>query len=158
MCIVYKRHFFDLLIVSRGTLMKKFTSNSQKIGELGEEVACKYLINKGFSIVERNYTKKWGEIDIIANKDNKIYFVEVKSKSVNVLPEIGKDGVTYETKGYRPEENMHPWKLKRLSRTVGTYLISKRVGNTLWQFDLLTVFLDLDNRKARVQRLENIVL
>ncbi len=131
--------------------MKKFTSNSQKIGELGEDIASKFLMKHGFSILERNYTKKWGEIDIIAQKDGKYYFVEVKSKSVETL-----DKVSYETN--RPEDNMHYWKLKRLSRTVQTYLIHNRIGNTPWQFDLLVVYMDLDKRTARVRVVENIIL
>ncbi len=131
--------------------MKNFTSNSQKIGELGESVACNYLEKHGFSILERNYTKKWGEIDIIAQKGEKRYFVEVKSKSVANL-----DFVSDKTN--RPEDNMHPMKMKRLRRVVETYLISKRLGYIDWQFDLLVVYLDIDNRKARVKRMENIIL
>lgn len=132
--------------------MKNFTSNSQKIGELGEDIACKFLMKQGFSVLERNYTKKWGEIDIIAEKDDKRYFIEVKSKSVSSL-----DFVSYETTG-RPEENMHPWKMKRLRRVVETYLISKRLGAVDWQFDLLIVYLDLEERKARVKKVENVIL
>jgi len=56
-------------------------SKSRKTGDLGESIACRFLINKGFSIVERNYLKKWGEIDIIAKKDGKAHFIEVKSVS-----------------------------------------------------------------------------
>ncbi len=141
--------------------MKIFTSNSQKIGELGEDIACNYLIKHGYSILERNYTKKWGEIDIIAKKNEKLYFVEVKSKSITSL-----NFVSYETSDKnltdnstgRPEENMHPWKLKRLAKTVQTYLIHKRIGNTPWQFDLLVVYMDIESRKARVKVLENIIL
>lgn len=131
--------------------MKVFTSDSQKIGLLGEDVACKFLMKHGFSILERNYTKKWGEIDIIAKKNNKFYFVEVKSRKVQDI-----DLVSYETN--RPEENMHPWKLKRLSRTVQTYLIHNRIGNTPWQFDLLVVYLDINNRKARIRVMDNVIL
>ena len=134
--------------------MKNFTSISQKIGELGEEVACKYLIKQGYSVLERNYTKKWGEIDIIAQKDETLFFVEVKSKSVSDLGIVDQSN---ETTG-RPEDNMHPWKLRRLSRTIQTYLIHKRIGNTPWQFDLLVVYLDIDRRKARVRKVENIIL
>lgn len=137
--------------------MKIFTSNSQKIGELGEGVACKFLMKHGFSILERNYTKKWGEIDIIAQKGDKRYFIEVKSKSVSSLDfatGFNEDGK--ETN--RPEENMHPWKMKRLRRIVETYLISKRLGYVDWQFDLLVVYLDIDHRKARVKVIENIIL
>ncbi|MFA6392807.1 MAG: YraN family protein [Candidatus Paceibacterota bacterium] len=137
--------------------MKNFTSNSQKIGELGEDVACKFLMKHDFSILERNYTKKWGEIDIIAQKGDKRYFIEVKSKSVSSLDfatGFNEDGK--ETN--RPEENMHPWKMRRLRRIVETYLISKRLGYVDWQFDLLVVYLDIDHRKARVKVVENIIL
>ncbi len=134
--------------------MKKFTSNSQKIGLLGEEVGCKYLINKGYRILERNYTKKWGEIDIIAQLNDQLYFVEVKSVSCETLPDFSTENPFVK----RPEENMHPWKIKRLSRTVQTYLIHKRIGNTPWQFDLLLVYLSLKDRKARVRILSNIIL
>src|SRR3989344_3418362 len=119
--------------------MKNFTSNSQKIGEIGEDVACKFLMKHGFSILERNYTKKWGEIDVIAEKWNKRYFIEVKSKSVSDL-----GFVSDETN--RPEENMHIWKMKRLRRVVETYLISKRLGSIHWQFDLMIVYLDIEKR------------
>jgi putative endonuclease len=135
--------------------MKKFVSSSQKIGELGEDVACKFLMKHGFSVLERNYTRKWGEIDIIAEKNNKRYFIEVKSVSCVTLPDFSDDN-PFETK--RPEENMHPWKLKRLRRVVETYLISKRIGHIEWQFDLLLVYLNLNERKARVRVIENIVL
>ncbi len=134
--------------------MNKFTSNSQKLGQLGEDIACKFLMKHGFSILERNYTKKWGEIDIIAQKDGRFNFVEVKSVSCVTLPDPKDDNPF--TK--RPEENMHPWKLKRLSRTIQTYLIHHRIGNTPWQFDVLLVYIDTKNRVARVKTLPNIVL
>jgi putative endonuclease len=134
--------------------MKIFTSNNQKIGELGENVACTYLETHGFTVKERNYTKKWGEIDIIAEKAGKLYFIEVKSVSCATLPDFTKD----EPNRKRPEENMHPWKMKRLARVVQTYLIHHRIGNTPWQFDLMLVYLQMDDRTARVKTIENIIL
>lgn len=137
--------------------MKNFTSKSQKIGELGEDVACEFLMKHGFSILERNYTKKWGEIDIIAEKENKKYFIEVKSTSVSSLDYVS----SFNEEGNavnRPEENMHPWKMKRLRRVVETYLISKRLGSIDWQFDLLIVYLDMEKRQARVKVMENVIL
>lgn len=133
--------------------MKVFTSNSQKIGKLGEDVASIFLTKKGFNILERNYTRKWGEIDIIAEKNKKLYFIEVKSVShtfgVN-------NTVTRET--FRPEENMHPSKLGRLKRTVETYLIHNRTGNREWQFDVLLVYIDLFHRKSKVVVIPHIIL
>jgi putative endonuclease len=138
----------------RGKMPKIFTSEKQKIGEIGENVAVKFLVKHNFSIIERNYTKKWGELDIIAEKDKKIYFVEVKSISKKNL-----DIVTRETLDlYRPEENMHRWKLKRLSRIIQTYLISKRLDAREWQVDLLVVFLDIENKKAKVKVFRDIIL
>jgi putative endonuclease len=138
--------------------MKNFTSNTQKIGELGEDVACKYISKKGFSILERNYTKKWGEIDIIAERNDVLYFIEVKSRSVSSLELSSRMFDDKESDRTRPEDNMHLWKLKRLARTIETYLIHHRIGNKTWQFDLLIVYLDLEQRKARIRKIENIIL
>ncbi len=148
---------------------KVFTSEKQKIGEIGENIACKFLVKQGFTILERNYTKKWGEIDIIAQKSvkeekgskysDKLYFIEVKAKSV-VKYALDKDNVNRETiDRYQPKDNMHPWKLKRLSRTIQTYLVShKETDNMEWQFDLICVFLDLEQKKARIKLVEDIIL
>lgn len=141
---------------------KVFTSEKQKIGEIGENVACKFLVKHGFTILERNYTKKWGEIDIVAQRQEngglKLYFIEVKAVTrdlSNVSRITSKDGLDQ----YRPEDNMHPWKLKRLSRTIQTYLVSKHVSErTEWQFDLLVVFLDMNNKKARVKVVSDVIL
>jgi len=136
--------------------MKNFISKTQRIGELGEDVACKFLVRHGFSILERNYTRKWGEIDIVAEKENKTYFIEVKSKSVESIEFMQR--LLDKKESNRPEENMHPWKIKRLRRVVETYLISKRLGNKAWQFDLLVVYLDIEKRFARVKVVDNIIL
>jgi putative endonuclease len=139
--------------------MKNFTSKSQRIGELGEDIACNYLVKHGFSILERNYTKKWGEIDIIAEKWNKRYFIEVKSKSVSDLYFVfSPKSIWQENETNRPEENMHIWKMKRLRRVVETYLINKRLGSVHWQFDLLVVYIDIEKRLARVKIVDNIIL
>ena len=134
---------------------KVFTSETQKIGEIGENIAVKFLVKHGFSVLDRNYTKKWGEIDIVAEKGNKLYFIEVKSVS---RPDLG--NVSQETLDqYNPEDNMHPWKLKRMSRTIQTYLLNKKITDEKeWQVDLLVVFLDIKNKKARIKVVEDIIL
>lgn len=142
---------------------KVFTSEKQKIGETGETVAVKFLMKHGFHILDRNYTKKWGELDVVGEKGNRLYFIEVKSVSRETLPIIAKNDnsdVSHETMGeYRPEDNMHPWKLKRLSRTIQTYLVSKKIPEDMeWQVDLLVVFLDMKNKKARVKVVSDIIL
>jgi putative endonuclease len=130
---------------------KIFTSKKQKIGEFGENIAVTYLVNHGYIVIERNYTKRWGEIDIIAEKDYKIHFIEVKSVSRE------RKSTKY-TKNYRPEENMHPLKLRRIHRTIQTYLTDREVPDDIeWQVDLICVYLDDTQRQAYIKRIDNIV-
>ena len=126
-----------------------------KTGQVGESVAEKWLIKKDFSIIERNYRRKWGEIDILAEKDNVLHFVEVKTVSRRSFG--GK--FEQEINNYRPEDNMHPWKLRRLQRAVQTYLLEKyRSREPKWQFDLVCVFLDQEKKVAKVRFIGNLVL
>ena len=53
---------------------------STEIGNIGEESVCRYLIGDGYKIIARNYRIKGGEIDIIAENEEYIAFVEVKSR------------------------------------------------------------------------------
>lgn len=121
----------------------------QRIGKLGEDIACRYLAQHGLNVFTRNYLRKWGEIDIVAKKGNMTYFVEVKTVSCENIYDIDPDG-------YRPEDNMHHNKLVRLSRVIQTYIAEQRVGE--WQFDVITVYVQEEGKLAKVERLENIVL
>ena len=126
-----------------------------EIGKKGEEITAKYLENKGFLISCRNYRRKWGEIDIIAEKDSIVHFVEVKTVSRKSYGDHFEQGIN----NYRPEDNIHPWKLKRLGRAIQTYILEKwKNSNPKWQFDLVCVFLDMEKRVAKVKLLENIVI
>lgn len=129
---------------------KVFTSENQKTGELGESIACMFLVKHGYEIIERNYTKKWGEIDIIAKKGEMTHLIEVKAKTV--------DFVSHETMhGYRPEDNMHYGKVKKLMRVIQTYILDRKWVKD-WQFDLMVVLIDQGNKKARVKIIKDIIL
>ncbi len=113
-------------------------------GKIGENIATKFLERKCYTILDRNYLRKWGELDIVALKDNVVSFVEVKTIS-NPL--------------YRAEENMHTWKLKRLRRAVQTYLLENgHLEKYDWQFDLITVLLDFNKRVGKVKHLKDIII
>ena len=61
----------------------KTSNNLYKIkkGKWGEDKAAEFLKGKGYSIIERNYRCRWGEIDIIAERAGTVHFVEVKTRS-----------------------------------------------------------------------------
>lgn len=127
-------------------------TKKREIGDIGEDIACTYLQKKGFVVLERNYWKPWGEIDIVAQKGDTIRFVEVKSVS-------RESSCWFSRETLRPEENMHPKKVQRLHRAIQTYLLGKKVpDSTVWQIDLACVYIDLEAKKGRVELFENIVL
>ena len=139
-------------------------TEKQKIGRLGEDIAVKYLENKGFLVIERNYLKKCGEIDIIAKKAGITHFIEVKSVTELPNSHLGcsenlAKNVSRVTDKYRPEDNLHPYKLKRLARVIQLYLFEKHSnGEPEWVFDVITVQIDTKSRRASVKFLQNIVL
>ena len=125
------------------------TYNTRKKGDIGEDLACKYLENKGFSIIDRNYQKRWGEIDIIAKKDDIYHFCEVKSV-VGVY-----DGFN----NHRPEDNVHGLKIRHIRRMVETYLAEKTGNLDIgFQFHVICVYIDSLHRKARIKLIENVIL
>ncbi|MFA6158668.1 MAG: YraN family protein [Candidatus Paceibacterota bacterium] len=131
--------------------MKKFTSVQQKTGELGEAIACRFLKRRSFEIIERNYTQKWGEIDIVARRDGITRFIEVKSVSCENFEPMSPNADRY-----RPEDQAHVRKLKRISRTIQTYLANDEVGE--WKFDLICVYINHARKVARVKMLVDLVL
>ena len=154
-----------------GKNFQKEPTKKQKIGKIGEDLACQYLLKNGYGVIERNYIKKWGEIDIIAKKSNKLHFVEVKSVSREMFPSREGD-VIHETlvgeqsslrgrqnDSYRPEDNMHPWKLQRLGRAIQSYLLDRNISDNIdWQFDVATVYIDSGKGLSKVFLLEDVVL
>ena len=124
--------------------------NTQKldIGQLGEDIAARYLSRKGYAVVERNYREKWGEIDIIAKKQGVYRFIEVKAVERDVLRET--------TQGqYNPLEKVHGKKLARLHRTIVSYLAKKGIEN-VWQLDVVAVEIALKDKKAKCLLIENV--
>jgi len=114
-------------------------TEKERIGRLGEDEATRWLKKEGFKIIERNYWKPWGEIDLVAQKGQALHFVEVKTVCVG-------RGELARFDRYEPEDNIHPWKLKRLAKAVESYLLEK-YGNKDeeepdWQMDAVCVYLE----------------
>ncbi len=124
-------------------------SERRRLGNLGEDIACTYLAGKGFSIVERNYLRPWGEIDIVATKGSVYRFIEVKTISRVTARSTASANMS-------AEDHIHPAKLKRLARTVETYMASIE-GDPDYQVDVVTVELDTATRRARCKLYEQVL-
>ena len=127
--------------------MSEEEDSRKKIGQLGEDIACQFLERKGFKILERNYRKPWGEIDIIAEKDGVVRFVEVKAVSRESLPDISRE------MDYRPEEMVTPDKLRKVARTAVLYMENKK-DKREYQIDVVGVIMDIASKKARCRLIE----
>ncbi len=119
-------------------------------GDLGEEIAVRFLVKHGYIIVARNYWKPFGELDIVAKKGSRIHFIEVKTVSRRTSGWNAQDS-------YRPEEQVHQKKLQRIGRTIEVYLAEFHVEQE-WKFHVITVLLDRESKKARVRMLCDLVL
>jgi putative endonuclease len=98
--------------------------DSLKRGKAGEERAILFLKNRGFEIIARNfYADRFGEIDIIATKDNILHFIEVKSSTTNLNPSF----------------NLTDRKLQRFIKSVKRYIQLKELKNQIYSIDLITV-------------------
>lgn len=143
----------------------------QIVGELGEHFAAKHLVSRHFVIKEQNYRKKWGELDIIAEKNNALHFVEVKSVVttgfVSRVTPLGlllwristESTLNVGLDNYFPEENVHLWKQRRMARAIQTYLLEKRIPEEKeWQIDVVAVFLDFSKKYAIIRYLDDVIL
>lgn len=127
---------------------------NKQVGRYGEDVAAKFLKNKGFEILGLNYLKKWGEIDIITRKDNKVCFVEVKTVSYETKANL-ESSVSRGT--WRPEDNVHAHKIKKLSRAIESWLQEFRYEGE-WQIDVVAVKIVPREKYSTVKHIENVIL
>ena len=111
-------------------------------GYYGEEIACRVLEKKGYVLLEKNYTIRNGEIDLIMEKENEIVFVEVKTRRNDHYGE-GLESIT-------------PQKQKRILRAANIYLCGVKKADPDVRFFAVTVNLADDDQVKKVQIYEDI--
>ena len=110
-------------------------------GNTGENLATEYLEKQGYTILERNFYCKQGEIDIIAKDKNEIVFIEVKSSS-NKLFGIPSEAVTKQ-------------KIKHLFRTARYFLYKNKMINEYIRFDVVEIL--IKSGKFNINHIKQIV-
>lgn len=112
------------------------------IAREGEDIACDYLKKKGYKIIERNFRKKYQEIDIIATRDSTLVFVEVKTRRSNSFGS--------------PFESIAPWKVKHLINLAQFYKQLHPNFPDFMRIDAIGIILSDDNKLEKIEHIENI--
>ena len=119
--------------------------DTKELGNLGERLACEYLVEKGFKVVGTNYRITFGEIDIIASKKNVIHFIEVKTIATN-------------SGGFFPEQHVNYKKQRKLRQMAQIYLEKNNYKqNQAYQIDIIGIIANQETRNAKLHYFPNAV-
>jgi len=128
--------------------------DKNKVGAYGEQMAVTYLKKLGFVILDTNYLKKWGEIDIVARETQTIHFVEVKTVSYETKHHL-QEAVSHGT--WRPEENVSRFKIVKLNRVIESWLAESDC-ELQWQIDIIAVRVVPREKYATIKYIPNIII
>ncbi|WDV47681.1 YraN family protein [Clostridiaceae bacterium M8S5] len=113
-------------------------TNNKEQGQKGEDIAIKYLKKLKYKILERNYAKKTGEIDIIAKDKEIVVFIEVKARKSDNYG--------------NPSDAVNTAKQKNIIKTALLYQSINKLNNTQFRFDIVEVFM---HKKDKINHLIN---
>lgn len=117
----------------------------REIGARGEDEAVRYLVSCGYTVVERNYRVRGGEIDIIARTVNELVFVEVKTRTRSA--------------GAYPEERVDFLKGRFLLRAIREYLRRSHVPQCWYiRVDIIACDWDLRADRCAIRHIKNVEL
>ena len=117
--------------------------DSREIGALGEKIAAEYLTGLGYVIRERNFRSREGEIDIIAEKDDFLVFVEVRTRR----------SLSFGT----PEESVTAQKKERLIALTQAYMEDREDLPSSWRIDVVALELGPKGQISRLELIENAI-
>ena len=120
----------------------------RKFGDVGEKIAKDFLERQNYKILEANYSKRWGEIDLVAESPEKeLVFVEIKTPEVkNAFKDI------------LPEDSLGFDKQRRLIKTAQTYIYENNCPEDVqWRIDVIAVSMNNATRRAKIRHIKNAV-
>jgi putative endonuclease len=121
--------------------MKK--TERKQVGDRGESVACAFLVREGYVILTRNWRISLGEIDIIAQKENLVIFVEVKTNTREY------------NSAFAPEVRADHRKLQKIYHCALAFLQQSRLQHLSWRIDIISVI--LQHEKAKITHFKNVL-
>ena len=117
--------------------------DSREIGALGEKIAAEYLTRLGYVIRERNFRSREGEIDIIAEKDDFLIFIEVRTRTSSSFG--------------TPEESVTTQKKERLLALAEAYREDRDDLPPSWRIDVVALELGPKGKVSRLELIENAI-
>ena len=116
-------------------------SSNKDTGNLGEEISESFLIESGYTILDKNFRCKIGEIDIIAKDGEYICFVEVKTRYGDLFG--------------RPCEAVTYSKQQKINKVAQMYIMKKKLLNFFFRFDVIEVILNKDDDSCSIKLIKN---
>jgi putative endonuclease len=119
--------------------------HNQSIGNWGESIAVQYLETKGYAILFKNWRSPYGELDILARKDDAITIVEVKTRTG--------------TKFGWPEESITPMKQEHLLNATQAFFDEhEEYAAFSWQIDVIAILVESQiDQKFQIKHYENAI-
>lgn len=117
--------------------------SNQELGRWGEKVAMKFLEEEDYIILDRNVRTPYGEIDIVAKKDNRLFFVEVKTRS--------------SMKFGNPEEAITETKIIHMIESAQSFMQDHSDLEGDWQIDVIAVQKQSDGRLPIITHFQNAI-
>ena len=114
----------------------------KKRGQLAENHAVLFLKNRGYSVIAQNWKVKIGELDIIAQKDKILVFIEVKALT---------------TEEYYPEDHVDYRKSRKLVQLAELFLAKHPVSSYDYRIDVIAVQLNLQTRRLSIRHYKNAI-
>lgn len=115
--------------------------NKQEIGKLGEDLATKYLQKIGYTVIDRNFRCKQGEIDIIAKCKQEIIFIEVKTRT----------NLNYG----EPVEAVTQIKQKHIEKATKYYIYINNLYDSFIRIDIIEVY--IKKEKYRINHIKQVM-
>jgi putative endonuclease len=119
------------------------TNTRHSLGQRGEDYAAQYLIDHGYALRARNWRCPVGEIDLVTEKDEKLIFVEVRTRRGDRLG--------------TPEESITPAKRAKLIAAAQTYLDEHSQTDRDWRIDVVAIEIGTRGEVKRCTVIENAI-